>query len=95
VNTVFAVQKTVALAYVSFHQLRTYRRIGSRPSRATTGLMQCNKVNACDPSLDHIVGNQQEIATNRQSEFPRSLQIDDYLECGGLLHGQLPRLRPL
>jgi hypothetical protein len=46
-------------------------------------------------SLDHIVGNQQEIATNRQSEFPRSLQIDDYLECGGLLDGQLPRLRPL
>jgi hypothetical protein len=46
-------------------------------------------------SLDHIVSNQQEFATNRQPQFPRSLQIDDYLECGGLLHGQLPRLRPL
>jgi hypothetical protein len=38
-------------------------------------------------SLDHIVGNQQKVATNRQSQFSRSPQIDVYLECGGLLHG--------
>jgi CheY-like chemotaxis protein len=38
-------------------------------------------------SLDHIVGNQQKVATNRQSQFSRSPQIDDYLECGGLLYG--------
>jgi hypothetical protein len=45
-------------------------------------------------SLDHIVGNQQELARNRKAQLSRSLQIDDKLECGGLLHRQLRRVGP-
>jgi hypothetical protein len=45
--------------------------------------------------LNHIVGNQQEFARNRKAQLSRSLQIDDQLECGRLLHRQLHRFCPL
>src|SRR2546421_12523691 len=44
-------------------------------------------------SLDHLVGAQEEISTDRQSERSRCFEIDDKLEFGGLLNRQVGRLR--
>jgi hypothetical protein len=44
-------------------------------------------------SLDHLVGAQKEISTDRQSERSRCFEIDDELEFGGLLDRQVGGLR--
>jgi hypothetical protein len=43
--------------------------------------------------FDHLVGAQEEISTDRQSERSRCFEIDDKLEFGGLLNRQVGRLR--
>src|SRR5437016_9256729 len=45
-------------------------------------------------SLDHLVGDQQKIATNRQAQCPRCLEIDNQLELRRLLHRQVREFSP-
>src|SRR6516164_10121360 len=45
-------------------------------------------------SLDHLVGDQEKVASDRQPQFSCSLQVDDQFELGRLLHGQVRRLGP-
>src|SRR5215472_205890 len=45
-------------------------------------------------SLDHLIGDQQDVTINCQPHFSRSLQVDDKLELGWPFDGQVRRLRP-
>ena len=45
--------------------------------------------------LDHLVGPQQHRLRNRQPEGLRRLEVDDQLELGGLLDGEIGRLGAL
>jgi len=46
------------------------------------------------PSLDHVVGAQQERSREGQAEGLRGLEVDDQLELGGLLDRQIGGLAP-
>src|SRR5712692_3066979 len=48
-----------------------------------------------DPSLNYLVRPLQQSLRDRQPERLRRLKVDDQLELGGLLDGQIRRLRPL
>src|SRR5713226_4542022 len=48
-----------------------------------------------DPSLNYLVRSLQQSLRDRQPERLRRLKVDDQLELGGLLDGQIRRLRPL
>src|SRR6516162_6233958 len=43
-------------------------------------------------SFDHLVGDQEKVASDRQPQFSCNLQVDDQFELGRLLHGQVRRL---
>ena len=47
-----------------------------------------------NPSLDHLVGAQQERFGNREAERLGGGQIDDEIEFGRLLDRNVARLRP-
>ena len=61
--------------------------------RCTSSCLLCANSGRCY-SFDHLVGNEQKIATYCQAQCFRRLQIDDQLEFGRSLYGQLRRLRP-
>src|SRR5229473_4613900 len=48
----------------------------------------------CAPLLDHLIGPLQERWRDRQAEGLSGLEVDDQLELGGLLDGQVSRLGP-
>src|SRR4029077_5905330 len=67
----------------------------SRPPRviamglrsAMTGLMHCSKW----PSFDHLVGSREQRRWNSQTKSFGRLEIDDQIEFGRLLNGQVGR----
>src|SRR5262249_40328962 len=62
---------------VSANIMRTLRRFMFPLPGAECGHA---KVTTRARSLDHLVGNQQNVTINRQSHFSRSLHVDDQLE---------------
>src|SRR5262247_2170881 len=46
-------------------------------------------------SLDHLVGPREHRPRDSESERLRRLEVDDEIELGGLLHGQIGRLGAL
>jgi hypothetical protein len=46
-------------------------------------------------SLDHLVGEREQIVGDSEAERLGGFQVDDEMELGRLLHGQIRRLRTL
>src|SRR5262245_66262045 len=63
-------------------------------STAMLGWVFPGTTGGCTSLLDHLVRPEKELRRNRDPEGLGGLEIDDQLEPHGLLHGQVPRLRP-
>src|SRR5215204_3634250 len=68
---------------------------GEPPTRRPRWRRRGSGLNQVGGSLDHLVGTQQEVRTDRQAERSRRLEIDDKLEFHRLLDRQVGGLRPV
>ena len=58
-------------------------------------MLFCKVIDSPPASADNLVGLDEEPWRNGEAQSLSGLQIDDQLERGGLLHGEVRRLRPV